>query len=408
MSQKREPDEFEYKERETPDMSKKFFFPGAGRISGYLSITLGAMSLLGVLCFRYPTYLTTSSFRGIYDVEFLRILLKIVMWLSLLLGVSNFIRNKRKRMGAVGVVLTMFAFAFGGYNVPVGELHQSKLSFGVDWLVLDLLISATLFIFIEKIIPKYEEQAILRPEWQLDLLYFGINHLLIGILLFVSNDIVPKLVNWAVNAKLQTWIQSQAIIWQVLILIVVADLVQYWVHRIFHTVPRLWNVHAVHHCVEHMDWLAGSRNHIVQILVDRTLVTLPLYLLGANTLALNIYVLIASFQAVFIHANVRIPFGPLKYIIATPQFHHWHHSSEKPAIDTNYAIHLPVLDMIFGTFHLPGDKWPAKYGTVDPLPRSYAGQFLFPFQDRQATSLRAMEQYIEESKNESESANDPN
>jgi sterol desaturase/sphingolipid hydroxylase (fatty acid hydroxylase superfamily) len=80
-----------------------------------------------------------------------------------------------------------------------------------------------------------------------------------------------------------------------------------------------------------------------------------------------------------VHANVNIPLGPLKYLFATPQYHHWHHSSEKTAIDTNYAVHVPLYDKLFNTYHMPDEHWPADYGTVDPLPRTYLSQMLYPF-----------------------------
>jgi sterol desaturase/sphingolipid hydroxylase (fatty acid hydroxylase superfamily) len=63
----------------------------------------------------------------------------------------------------------------------------------------------------------------------------------------------------------------------------------------------------------------------------------------------------------------------------TPQFHHWHHSKDKPAIDTNYAVHMPVWDLLFRSFHLPKDHWPKEYGTVHPLPATLVGQLAYPF-----------------------------
>ena len=75
----------------------------------------------------------------------------------------------------------------------------------------------------------------------------------------------------------------------------------------------------------------------------------PLYLLGPSRDALDAYVIIAAIQAVFVHANVGIPFGRLRYVLVTPQFHHWHHSKDGPAIDTNYGVHTPLWDWVFGT-----------------------------------------------------------
>ena len=189
----------------------------------------------------------------------------------------------------------------------------------------------------------------------------------------------PPFFSWAVSESLQTFVQSLPVVLQVVILILCADFVLYWSHRIFHENPRLWKIHAVHHSVEHMDWMAGSRNHVIQTFIDRSLALVPLYLIGADKQALDIYVGFAAFQAVFVHANIGIPFGPLKYIICTPQYHHWHHSSEKPAIDTNYAVHTPLYDKLFGTYHMPADHWPAEYGTTKRLPRTFFKQLIYPF-----------------------------
>jgi lathosterol oxidase len=84
-----------------------------------------------------------------------------------------------------------------------------------------------------------------------------------------------------------------------------------------------------------------------------------------------------SFHAIFLHANVRFRFGPLASIIGTPRFHHWHHAVH-PA-DKNFAIHLPLIDRIFGTYYLP-EQWPDAYGIDgNPVPPRYPAQVLYPF-----------------------------
>jgi len=372
-------DPYTYGERQIPDMAEHSFALGQGKISGYLSLTLGVLSLLAVLAWRYPAQLTTRELREVYDPEQLRILLMVCMWSSLGFAGFTFVRNRRKRLGALGVLFTLSAFALGGYHLPTGPVDQRGFSLGLDWLVLDFLLTGAAFIFIEKLIPKYEAQAILRPQWQLDLGYFAINHLCIGVLLVVGNGFAPRVFGWAVNSHVQAFVTGLPFVLQLVLLLLCADLVQYAVHRSFHEVPALWRFHAVHHSSEHMDWLAGSRSHFVEILVDRSLVMVPLYLLGPDKAALDAYVLFAAAQAVFIHANVAVPFGPLKYLLTTPQFHHWHHSSDKPAIDTNYAVHLPLIDRMFGTYHMPDEHWPLKYGTTKPLPPKFVDQALYPF-----------------------------
>ncbi|MGK0375683.1 MAG: sterol desaturase/sphingolipid hydroxylase (fatty acid hydroxylase superfamily), partial [Arenicella sp.] len=79
------------------------------------------------------------------------------------------------------------------------------------------------------------------------------------------------------------------------------------------------------------------------------------------------------------NGTLGIPFGPLKYIFVTPPFHHWHHSSERLAIDTNYAAHTTLFDRLFGSYHFPGKHWPAHYGTTERLLRDYLGQMKYPF-----------------------------
>jgi sterol desaturase/sphingolipid hydroxylase (fatty acid hydroxylase superfamily) len=372
-----------YRAREVPDMSTRFFAIGQGRISGYTSVALGVMSLLAVLCWRYPEQLTTRELRSVYDPEFLRIVLMVCMWASLGFAGLTFVLNKRKRLGAIGALCTLAAFSLGGYDLPSGPVDPNYVSLGVDWLLIDFLFKGSAFIFIEKLIPKYEGQPILRPAWQLDLWYFALNHVLIGVLLIVGNGFAPRVFGWAVNSHVQAFVSGMPVLLQLALLLVCADLVQYGCHRAFHEVPALWKFHAVHHSSEHLDWLAGSRSHFIEILIDRSLVMVPLYLLGPDKAALDLYVGFAAVQAVFIHANVRIPFGPLKYLFTTPQFHHWHHSSDKPAIDTNYAVHLPLIDKLFGTYHMPEQHWPVQYGTTKPLPTTFVGQFQYPFRSEE-------------------------
>lgn len=373
--------EYEYGERDVGDLSNHQLVQGEGRISGALSLFWGLMSFFGVLCFHFPEVFTTKELREVYDVELLRLVLMMAMYTSLGTGIFSFVRSRgRRRSGALGVGLTIAAFLAGGYRIPVGPVDQAGPGMGVDWMLLDLLKSTVIFIFLEKMWPKYPKQPILRPEWQLDLSYFTVNHLLIGMILIVANGFAPKFFGWAVHDSVQSFVSGLWLPAQVLLLMFCADLVQYWLHRAYHEVSWLWGLHAVHHSAEHMDWLAGSRTHIVQTLLDRALIFVPLYLLGPSPEALNTYVVIVAFQAVLIHSNLSWNFGPLKYLLVTPQFHHWHHSKDRPAIDTNYAAHLPLLDVMFGSYHMPVDHWPKEYGTLKRLPRTLLAQIAYPFQ----------------------------
>ena len=107
---------------------------------------------------------------------------------------------------------------------------------------------------------------------------------------------------------------------------------------------------------------------LADVLITRAMVMVPLYLCGFSEGALNAYVILVGVQAVAIHANLGINFGPLRYVIATPQFHHWHHSKDRQYMDANYAVHLPIIDMLFGTYKCPKGEWPKEYGIVSGNP----------------------------------------
>jgi sterol desaturase/sphingolipid hydroxylase (fatty acid hydroxylase superfamily) len=332
-----------------------------------------------VLCYQFPSYLTTTELRAAYDADFLQVVLKFAMFASLGFSFLCFCLSRYRRLAAIGVLFVFAGFALGGYSIETGPVEKVSFALGLDWLILAFIVSAVLFLFLEKIFPLYREQAILRPEWGLDVFYFAFNHLLITALLLTGNYFVASVFGWAASDTFQSFVQSLPIFVQVILLIICADFVLYWSHRFFHEVPFLWKFHAVHHSVEHMDWMAGSRNHVVQMFVDRCLAMVPLYLLGTTKEALDIYVAFAAFQAVYVHANVSIPTGPFKFILATPQYHHWHHSSQAPAIDTNYSVHTPLFDWLFKTYHMPVEHWPSHYGTVKPLPKTFFGQMFYPF-----------------------------
>ncbi len=90
------------------------------------------------------------------------------------------------------------------------------------------------------------------------------------------------------------------------------------------------------------------------------------------------YILIMAFHTVLLHANVGINFGWLRYVIATQQYHHWHHNDQQASYDKNFAVHFPV-----GTFYLLGDQcdqWPTQYGVREPkYPSGYWAQFVAGF-----------------------------
>jgi sterol desaturase/sphingolipid hydroxylase (fatty acid hydroxylase superfamily) len=190
------------------------------------------------------------------------------------------------------------------------------------------------------------------------------------------------LLHWLVSPSFQAAVASQNRGLQFVEAVLIANVGGYVGHRLSHEVPFLWRFHCVHHSVSEMDWLAAARVHPLDQIVTKALTILPLYLMGFSKATFGAYLGLATFHAVLIHANVRFRFGPLRYLIATPQFHHWHHSADLEAYNKNYAGELPLLDMMLGTFHLPKDRLPNTYGVREIIPIGYVGQLLYPFRRR--------------------------
>ena len=251
---------------------------------------------------------------------------------------------------------------------------------GLDWFILDLLGSSLIFIFIEKLFAHRKNQPVFRAEWQTDFHHFIVNHMVVGFVLLATNLIVHKFFGWAANDGIRGWVQGLNFWVALFLIILVADLVQYWTHRAYHEVPLLWRLHAVHHSVKSMDWMAGSRQHILELIITRSMVLAPIYVLGFSKEVIDAYIVIVGFQAVFNHANVSVRLGPLRYVLVTPNFHHWHHSQDQEALDKNYAAHFAFLDYLFGTAVKSTKLWPEHYGVLgDYVPNGFFKQLKFPF-----------------------------
>ena len=348
-----------------------------GWVTGVLSAVLGALTFGAVLCLWFPAVLTTPALRDVYPMEIVRTTIKIALGVAFVLGVVSIVLKRRKALGLTGAGLALLATLMGGSEVAVATPVARSNHVGLDWFLLDLFLLSAIFVPIELLFARLD-QPVFREDWRPDLWHYGIPHLLVQLIVVLTTAPAAIFFRWAVAPEIQAAVAAQPVALQFVEVLIVADLTQYAVHRLFHRVPWLWRFHAVHHSSRRMDWLAGSRLHLVDIVVTRGLSFVPLYVAGFAPAAVFAYVLFVSFQAVLIHANVNWRFGPLRWILATPQYHHWHHAVEPT--DVNFAVHLPVIDRLFGTQYLPDDRWPAEYGVAGPpLPRDYLGQLAYPF-----------------------------
>ena len=354
--------------------------PGRGLISGIIALSLGILCFLGVLAFHFPEYLTTPQLRKSYDVELIRKIMFGALVIAGGISLVNVIFNRARWLSAFAFILVALTALLGGHKVPLHDFADNTPYIGLDWFILDLLGSSLVFIFIEKLFALRKDQPVFRAEWQTDFHHFIVNHMIVGFVLLATNLMVHKFFGWASSDGIRGWVQNLPFWAAVLLIVLVADLVQYWTHRAYHEVPLLWRLHAVHHSAKSMDWLAGSRQHILELLITRTLILAPIYVLGFSKEVIDAYIVIVGFQAVFNHANVSVRLGPLRYVIVTPNFHHWHHSQDQEALDRNYSAHFAFIDYLFGTAVKSTRLWPEHYGVLgDYVPNGFVKQLKFPF-----------------------------
>jgi sterol desaturase/sphingolipid hydroxylase (fatty acid hydroxylase superfamily) len=241
-----------------------------------------------------------------------------------------------------------------------------------------ILISFLIFVPLERLFAFHPEQKVFRGGWGNDVIFLLLNGLVIKLGLFLV--IVVSILAGArvVPASFQAMVGGLPYWVQIPLVILISDLGFYWIHRMFHAVPWLWRFHAIHHSIEELDWLAASRVHPVDQILTKGVSLVPVFALGFSEWVIGAYALLYQWQSVLIHSNVRIGFGPLRFLFASPEFHHWHHSNHREARDRNFAGQLSFLDALFGSLHLPRGQKPTTYGLDRPMPQRYVLQLLYP------------------------------
>lgn len=245
-----------------------------------------------------------------------------------------------------------------------------------------LLLLSLIFLPLERLF-AVRPRKFLRRSLAQDLSYYFINGLVPGLLLATPLALIAWGTHYIVPWRIQTAVAAWPLWERVSIGFVVGEIGFYWGHRWTHKFPFLWRFHSVHHSAEEIYFLISARAHPLDNVFTRLCGLIPACLLGVasplspdGTLVPALIVLTATIWGFFIHSNFRVRLGPLEWLIATPAFHHWHHTLSDHK-DHNYASMLPVMDWIFGTLYLP-PKWPAAYGADTPVSASIIGQLLDP------------------------------
>jgi sterol desaturase/sphingolipid hydroxylase (fatty acid hydroxylase superfamily) len=170
-------------------------------------------------------------------------------------------------------------------------------------------------------------------------------------------------------------------IWiQAVLMVLVVDLLRYWLHRAAHENDTLWRLHAVHHSVEHLYWLNTARFHPIEKALQMSLDSVPFLLLGVDARVLSLYYIAYAANGFFQHCNIRLHYGWLNYIVGSAETHRWHHSREPRESNANYGNTVIVWDLLFGTWYLPKAREVDALGLRDPsYPKSFLKLMGAPF-----------------------------
>ena len=176
------------------------------------------------------------------------------------------------------------------------------------------------------------------------------------------------------------------------IYVVAGDLYKYWMHRLFHAVPALWEIHSFHHSAEAVTMITGARHHWMEGAVGAFFPLLSILFLIPPEIVL-VGSLIIFFPDGCSHINFRFSSGRFVMWINTSQYHRIHHSDRPEHMHKNFAGALPLWDILFGTAYRPAeDEFPETTGLPDgDKPKTIWEGLIWPFRKlRPALRIRGV------------------
>ncbi len=364
-------------ELELPREERRF---GTGWLAGTGGMAAAIAGLALVICLKFPGLLTTPELQMVTFSGWFRFVILALLGFAFACATLSMVLRPDKTLGLVTLAIVLTASLMGALRIGPAQAETGGIFFGLDFFILNLIFLGFIFIPLERLVPHRPEQTVFRTEWREDLFYYLISSMMVQVLSFLTLAPSAMILANTDLSSVRGFLGSQPLWLQVIEIMFLTDLVQYWLHRAFHRIPALWRFHSVHHSAQTMDWLAGARMHFLEVVILRAVTATPMFVVGFSETALQAYILIVYVYSSILHSNIRVEPKWVTPLLATPRFHHWHHGVEKEAIDVNFAIHFPLLDRLFGTHHLPKDKWPSGYGIEGhPVPKGYWRQFLYAF-----------------------------
>ena len=278
--------------------------------------------------------------------------------------------------------------SYGGY---FNYLKDEILYWNWDNYFYGLIIISLVVWLLEIIFPWRKNQKIFRKDFWLDLFYLIFNFFILNLILLIAlSNVTAQIFNDFLSifglqlASIQLFSLSDfSKPLALLIFFVVADFIQWNTHRLLHTIPFLWKIHKTHHSVKEMGFAAHFRYNWMEPIVYKSILYLPLMLIGGFSLE---DVFIVHFFSIAIghlnHANIGWDYGFLKYIFNNPKMHIWHHSKKMPSkYGANFGISLSLWDYLFKTNYIPKDGRDIELGFHDEkdFPKDFINQEIYPF-----------------------------
>ena len=258
-------------------------------------------------------------------------------------------------------------------------------------VALAMVILAFVFIPLERLRPVHR-QTVRRDGLATDAVHFVADEAIAAVGVALGLIVLLPVLDWlAAPVRALVELQSSPARW--VEALAVGELAGYWGHRAQHSWPGLWRFHRLHHSSPTLDWLAPNRRHPIDLVGSRLAVGLPLLALGFTVPTIAAHYAVKRAQGLFVHANIKVSLGPLRWLVASPEFHHWHHVDDADLYHNNFAGQLPLVDWLFGTLHMPKGEWPSAYGVAGDVPSGYLAQLVEPFRpaaERRVRSVRFM------------------
>ncbi len=262
------------------------------------------------------------------------------------------------------------------YIVKTIESYLKDLSSLELWSFAIIIGAALFMILLERIFPYNKGQKLFRKGFFNDFVMYTIaQNYILSIIIF--GYIIHYFDVFSGLSRLQ--LITDAPIWaQVVFFTITHDYYIYWMHRWQHKNKYLWRLHEAHHSPKEVDWIAGSRSHAVEILINQTVEFLPMILLGAPPEVLALKGVVSAVWGMWIHSNINVNTGKLQYIINGPEMHRWHHTTGKGR-NRNFATKFAFWDWMFGTVHFPPGEKAETFGLKTFFPDNFFRQFMFAF-----------------------------